>query len=478
MANYSSALTLAKAIRERKISPVEAVRYTLDRLDRDDQDVNSIVWRRDEEVLAEAREAEAAVMRGAPLPPFFGVPIAVKDLTEAIGQPWTSGSRAAVNRVGRFDAPVVQKMREAGFLFIGRSNSPEFGTLPTTENLVFGATRNPWDLTRTPGGSSGGAAAAVAAGFITIAHASDGGGSIRIPAACCGLVGLKPSRGRIPRGPIVSDVLHGFSQDGCVSRDIADTAAFLDAVAHNAPNAWHNAPLPAQAFSQALAVKPPKLRIGFTAEGPVPASPDTQIIDGLHRTVDLLTKLGHEVFPATPAPWRENPQQVGDDFITLWTSGMVYADGIDWTLAEPHNRKLFERSRLVSTYDYVKSLVRLQIFASRALSSWGQEFDLLLCPTLAMDPPDIGWLKSDEATDPVDLLWRATHMVPYTGWCNVSGQPAISLPVDLSPTGLPLGIQLVSAPWREDLLIQVGKQLEDAVGWQHRLPVTLKPARI
>jgi amidase len=471
MEPFTSALALARAIRNRDLSPVEAVESCLARLDAHDGDLNSIIWRRDEAVLAEARAAEAAVMRGDALPPFHGVPIPIKDLTEVAGQPWMSGSRATLDRVGRFDAPVVGRMREAGFLFIGRSNSPEFGTLPVTENAAFGATRNPWNKAHTPGGSSGGAAAAVAAGLVPIAHASDGGGSIRIPAACTGLVGLKPSRGRIPRGPIVSDVLHGFSQDGCLATNVADAAAYLDAVAHNLPNAWHNAPLPAKPFVKSLVEKAPKLRIGFTTQGPVPAAPAPHIVQAMEKTAALLESFGHSVFPAMPEPWKENPRQVGDDFITMWASGMVYADPIDWSRAEPHNRKLLDRSRLLSTYDYVKALVRLHIFASRVLMSWGKDFDLLLTPTLAIDPPKIGWLGIDEAVDPVALLWRCTDMVPYSGWCNVSGQPAISLPVATSPSGLPVGVHLAAAPWREDLLLQVAAQLEGALGWQKKLPI-------
>lgn len=463
---FTTALSLAEAIKKRKISPVEIVRHTLQQLDAGDRAINSIIWRRDEEVLEEAKRAEDCVMRGDRLAPFHGVPIPIKDLTEAAQQPWTSGSRACLNRVGQSDAPIVKKMRDAGFLFIGRSNSPEFGTLPTTENLAYGATRNPWNLAHTPGGSSGGGAAAVAAGFVTIAHASDGGGSIRIPASCTGLVGLKPSRGRIPRGAPVSDVLHGLPQDGCISRSIRDSAVFLDAVSHNSPESWHNAPLPSRPFLDSLSEKPPRLRIGFTTEAPVPARPADHIIEALESTAKLLESLGHTVFPATLHPWREFKQQTGQDFITLWTSGLVYVDGIDWSLAEPHNRKLLEKSRLQSTFDYIKALVRLQVFASSTLTHWGRDFDLLLTPTIALDPPRIGWLASDESTNPVDLLWRATEMVPYNSWCNVSGQPAISVPAGRSPSGLPIGVQLIAAPWREDLLLQVGMELEEALGWQ------------
>ena len=463
--DFSSAISLAHAIRNKQISPVEVVKSTLNRLNQIDGLINSIIWRRDEAVLADAKRAEQAVMRGDDLPVFHGVPIPIKDLTEAVDQPWTSGSRACLGRKSITDALIVKKMREAGFLFIGRSNSPEFGTLPTTENLAFGATRNPWNTEHTPGGSSGGAAAAVSAELVTIAHASDGGGSIRIPAACTGLVGLKPSRGRIPRGPLVSDVLHGFPQDGCITRNITDTAFFLDAVSHNAPGSWHNAPLPMRPFAKALHEQRPRLRIGFTAEGPVPARPALHIVEALTKTAQLLASLGHDVYPMTPAVWHEDPQTVGDDFITLWTSGIVYAHGIDTFLLEPHNQKLLERSQQLSTHAYIKALVRLQIFSARCLECWERDFDLLLTPSLAMDPPKIGWLTSNETTDPVSFLWQATEMVPYNSWCNVSGQPAISLPVGFAPSGLPIGVQLVAAPWREDILLQIGLELEKALDW-------------
>jgi amidase len=253
---FASALDLARSIREKELSPLEIVDFYLARIDALNPQLNAVTWRRDDALRAEAKAAEAALMRGEARGPFFGVPIAIKDLTFVEGWPITFGSRSAEHNVTSFTATVVQRYIEAGFLLECRTNSPEFGIMPVAENRLWGATRNPWDLARTPGGSSGGSAAAVAAGMAPIAHANDGGGSIRIPAACCGLVGLKPSRGRVSSGPLVSDVMHGGAVEGCVSHTVADTAAVLDVLSAPDPSAWYNAPAPERPFAQEVGAKP------------------------------------------------------------------------------------------------------------------------------------------------------------------------------------------------------------------------------
>lgn len=462
-----SALSLAAAIRAKRLSPVEAVQLSLERMDRLNPKIGAVCWRNDEKTLLEAKAKERAVMQGDDLPPFHGVPILVKDLTETLGQPWRSASRAT-KREPKYDAPVVARMRQAGFVFVGRSTSPEFGTLPVTESALYGVTRNPWNLDHTPGGSSGGAAAAVASGMVPIAHASDGGGSIRIPAACTGLVGLKPSRGRIPRGPLVTDVLHGFSQDGCVAKTTADVASFLDSSVYLASGAWHTAPLPDRPYRLAITEKLPRLRIGWTLDSAVPAQADDEPQRALALAVATLAKLGHQVFPVTLPVWKENPKQVGDDFITMWSSGMAYIQPLEWELAEPHNRALFQLAKSLSIADYIAALTRLQVFATRTLAHFGSDFDVLLTPSMAMEPPRLGWLGQEHSQDPIALLWRCTAMVPYNGWCNVSGQPAISLPVHIAKSGLPIGVQCVAAPWREDLLLQLSQELENTLNWQER----------
>ncbi len=460
-----SALAIAAAIKARKISPVEVARHFLEQVDRLNPEINAFVWRRDEALLEEAKAAEEAVMRGDELPLFHGVPIPLKDLAEAVGHQVTHGSRAAKNKVGRIDTAAVALLRKAGFIFMGRTNSPEFGTLPVTENILHGATRNPHDVTRTPGGSSGGAAAAVAAGMAPIAHASDGGGSIRIPASCCGLVGLKPSRGRIAKGPLVSEVMHGFTTDGCVSRGVADTAAVLDALTTYDPAAWMTLPTPNQSYLSCLNEKLPRLRIGFSVEGPYTGvSLDQSCIDAVTRTATILSELGHDVRPVK-VDWPQVDKPLSRDFISVWCTGAAYQQVQDWSEVEPLNQALKEMCHSQSSYDYIQAVLRLQVFARKILATWGENFDLLLSPTLAIEPPPIGWLYASGLKDVEDLLWRCTEMVPFTGWCNVTGQPAISLPTYTAPSGLPIGVQIVAAPAREDLLLMLGAELEEVCGW-------------
>ncbi len=460
-----TALELAQAIRTKAVSPVEVAREYLAVCDRRNPGLNALVWRRDAELLEEARAAEDAVMRGDPLGPFHGVPIPIKDLTETLGQPTTHGSLAAKQKLGRFDASSVTQMRKAGFLFMGRSNSPEFGTLPVTENKIFGATRNPWNPERTPGGSSGGAAAMVAAGMAPIAHASDGGGSIRIPASCCGLVGLKASRGRIPKGPWLSEILHGFSTDGCVSTNVADTAAMLDALNHWDPKAWTGVQIPPVPFSESTKLRAPRVRIGYTTTSPLAVKPEQSAVDAVTKTATVLSALGFAVEEAK-VPWPMAPQQLEADFLTVWATSSAYLDLPDWTDVEDVNKSLLAQAKAQSSHDYIKSLIRLQIFSRQLLNLWGSEFDVLLTPTIAMEPPKIGWIHEGP-----DVMHRAVEMVPYSGWINVTGQPAISIPMHVAASGLPVGVQLIGAPWRDDLILQIAQELEEATMWYASLPV-------
>ncbi len=460
-----SALELAAAIRKREISPVEVARDYLAECDRRNPELNALVWRRDAELLAEAKIAEDAAMKGGDLPPFHGVPIPIKDLSETQGQPITHGSLAAKNKMGRWDSSAVRQMRLAGFLFMGRSNSPEFGTLPVTENRIFGATRNPWNPEHTPGGSSGGAAAMVAAGMAPIAHASDGGGSIRIPASCCGLVGLKASRGRIPKGPWLSEILHGFSTDGCVSTTVADTAAMLDVLNHWDPNAWTGVQKPKIAFAVSSKERAPRVRIGFTTSSPLQVKPEQSAIDAVTKTATVLNEMGYAVSEAR-VTWPLSAEQLEKDFLTVWATGSAYLDFPDWTEVEDVNKGLLARAKAQSSHDYIQALVRLQLFSRQLLNSWGETFDVLLTPTIAREPPKIGWIHEGK-----DVMHRAAEMVPYSGWINVTGQPAISVPMHIAASGLPVGVQLVGAPWRDDLILQIARELEEATLWNAHLPV-------
>jgi amidase len=473
MSVFDSALSLAAAIRRKEVSPLEAVDHYLARVDARNGELNAFVWRRDDDLRKEARAAGERLAKASSsdeLPPFFGVPLPIKDLTEVLGEPVTHGSRVARSKIGRYDSTVIAQFRKAGFLFMGRTNSPEFGILPVTENKLYGATRNPWDLSRTPGGSSGGAAAAVAAGLAPIAHASDGGGSIRIPAACCGLVGLKPSRARVPKGPYVSEIMHGLSTDGCVSTTVADTAALLDAIAFRDPNAWYGVEKPAVPYLEASRRLPPRLRIAVARKGPIDVPTAPSCAAAVDHAATLLAEMGHEVVEKAP-DWQGLSEQLAQDFFTIWVTSSAYMDFPDFSEAEDLSAGLHRLGMRQSTADYIKAVMRMQIFSRRVTASFGRDFDVLLTPSTAMEPPPIGWVYDTTETDPLRILWRCTEMVPFSSWCNVTGQPAISLPTQVAPSGLPVGVQLVAPPLREDLLLQLGQQLESALQWQRRLPV-------
>ncbi len=465
---FCSALELADAIRNKKISPVEVVDSYLDRIDRLNVDLNAVTWRRDDEVRKEAREAEAALMRGEARGPFFGVPVPIKDLTDVAGWPITFGSRAALDRVATVTAAVVAALERAGCLLLCRTNTPEFGILPVTENQAYGATRNPWDLSRTPGGSSGGAAACVAAGLAPMAHGNDGGGSIRIPASCCGLVGLKPSRGRVSWGPLVCDVMHGGAVEGVLTRTVADTAAVLDVISQPDPLAWYNAPAPERPFREEVGASPGRLRIAFTTEAPtgVPVAPEC--IEAVKRTAALLEDLGHDVFEGKP-DWPE-AGEILPAFLAVWNTGLAYWDVSDWDRVEPLSAAMREQAMATDSISYVQALARLQMMSRRIVASWGRDFDVLVTPTIAIVPPEIGMLYEGAEDDPLLPIMKAGDMAAFTPLFNVTGQPGISLPLHWTDAGVPVGVQFVGGPWAEAELIRLASQLEEAVPWRERRP--------
>lgn len=465
---FVSGLEMAAAIRSGDLDPVEAVDACLSRIDSLNPKLNAVIWRCDEQARAEAARAREAIARKQPLGPLHGVPIPIKDLTDVAGWNTTFGSRAGLGRVSSFTAHVAQALRDAGAILLCRTNTPEFGTVCVTENEAHGSTRNPWNPEHSPGGSSGGAAAAVASGMAPLAHANDGGGSIRIPASCCGLVGLKPSRGRVPMGPMVSDVMHGGAVEGTVTRTVADTAAALDAISRFDEGAWYNAPAPQRPFLQEVGAAPGRLRIAYTCGAPTGVPVAGECVKAVEKTARLLESLGHEVFEGAP-DWPE-PSDVLPPFMVVWNTGSAYWDVHDWACIEPLNAAMREQARAMSSLDYVEGLVRLQIMSRRLVASWGRKFDLLLTPTLADEPPRVGSLWEGVETDPMTPLLRAGDLCPFTPLFNVSGQPAISLPMHWSAAGLPVGVQLVGKPWGEAQLLRVASQLEQAQPWRDRKP--------
>jgi amidase len=468
---WLDAVDQAGLVASGQVSPSELLEAAIERIDRIDPALNAVTMR----WFDHARETAA---RELPRGPFRGVPFLLKDLyAEYAGQPISNGNIAL--KQGRFiaeaDITLVSRYRAAGLVIAGRTNSPELGSVPTTEPVAWGPTRNPWDTTRTPGGSSGGAAAAVASGMVPFAHASDGGGSIRIPASCCGLVGLKPSQGRITLGPLRDE--SGLSVQHCVSRTVRDSATLLDATRGPGVGDTVIAPAPARPYVEELGLDPGPLRIGILEHHPHGGTLDPECAAAARNVGALLESLGHGVEPGWPKALEDSSS--GTTFGALWSAAMgVSRRRIEEMLGrtlrddemEPMNRVQAEYAAHFSAVDYALALSAVGQFR-RAIQSWWYEgWDLLLTPTLAELPLKLGTLVND-AEDPMAIMRRAGEFVPFTPPFNMSGQPAISLPIEWTDEGLPVGVQLVAAYGREDLLIRVASQLEEAKPWAGRTPV-------
>jgi amidase len=395
------------------------------------------------------------------------------------GEPFHEGM-ALLKRIGwseDFETSLARRFREAGLVVLGKTNTPELGIVPTTEPLAYGPSRNPWDTTRSTGGSSGGSAAAVAAGLVPVAHANDGGGSIRIPASECGLVGLKPSRARVSSGPEFGDVMGGLTCELVVSRSVRDTAAVLDAVHGMEPGDPYTAPAPARPYVEELTVSPGSLRIGILTEAPgrtVKVHPEC--VDATDQAGKLLESLGHVVERSYPSAV-DDPAYVGN-FITCWASGAAW--NLDYWIrrtgteigpddVEPLTWALAEMGRQVTGVQFQQALDLFSVFTRRMGQWWADGNDLLLTPTITEPPPELAQFATTPE-NPLNGLFRASPIVQFTVPFNVTGQPAISLPLFWNEDGLPIGIQLVAAYGREDLLVQVAAQLEVAQPWVDRRP--------
>jgi amidase len=462
---------LAGLIRSGELSAREVVESSLRRIDALEPTINAFTHVAHESALA----AADAVKPGDPRP-FAGVPMAIKDNRPVAGMPLTMGSDLFANVVPPHDSYCVRRLREAGFVLVGKTTMPEMGILPTTETRRFGPTHNPWNLDRTPGGSSGGSAAAVAAGMVPIAHGNDGGGSIRIPAACCGLVGLKPARGRVSVGP---DGGQSFLvTDGVLTRDVADTIAALDILEGYEPGDATWAPPPAAPYAElaAPATDPPAgLRIGVALNPPLDGaelSPD--VVDAVQRAAALLQSLGHELIETEP-PW--SGLDLLPDFTRAFGPQVSMTTVIGGMLAgreptaddvEPLTWLMYERARAQDTLTGLLAQGRLESVA-RSVVAFLSQFDALLTPALARSPVPIGEIHG-RGPDPEGNYRRSGGFTPFTAMLNVTGQPAISLPLFHDAAGLPLAVQLVGPPAREEILLQLALQLEAALPWSGRRP--------
>lgn len=466
----------ADLVRRKEVTAVELLEAAIERIEATDPALNAVVIRWFDEARETAAAIDAGMGRGVD-GTFAGVPFLLKDLWATYaGQPMSNGNAAmkAALPVADADTTLVGRFRDAGLVTAGRTNSPELGSVPTTEPAAWGPTHNPWDVTRTPGGSSGGAAAAVAAGMVPIAHASDGGGSIRIPASCCGLVGLKPSQGRITLGPSRDE--SGLSVELCVSRTVRDTAAMLDAVRGPGVGDTVIAPPPVRPYVEELNADPGRLRIGVLDHHPLGLEIDPECTTAARAAAALLESLGHSVEESFPAALAD--PESARRFNAMWATNMSASivrigELIGRTVTvddvEPFNWALGTNGRSLSATDYALALAASTAFRRAVQQWWADGFDLLLTPTLGDPPPKLGELAFDPA-NPQAYGRRVGRFVPFTTAFNASGLPAISLPLHRTPDGVPVGVQLVAAYGREDVLIRVASQLEHASPWAHLRP--------
>lgn len=467
---FTSAMDQAALVRSGDVSSRELVQASLAAIDRMNDDLNAVVTRCDERALSEAGAVSAGDER-----PLAGVPLLVKDLAATTeGVRTTMGMRALGEWVPDRDSATVRRLRAAGAIVVGKTNLPEMGILPVSEPLRFGPARNPWDTSRTPGGSSGGSAAGVASGMVAIAHGNDGGGSIRIPASCCGLVGLKPSRGRVSWGPLLSELASGFATDGVLTRAVRDSALGLDLLAGYETGDPYWAPDPSAPFLEAVDREPGKLRVAFTVDSPNGVPVDPNCVAATRRAAELLESLGHEV----------NEVQIEADegyvtnFVTVWiagtaneveTWGRLAGQELDIEQLEPLSRQMYDMSLQMSATDYLRSLDWLHDYSRELVAMW-DGIDVLLTPTLALPPIEIGALEPKEGEQPIQMLMNSAGWVPFTPVWNVTGQPAVSLPLHQTDSGLPVGVQFVGPPAGEELLISLSAQIEAAAPWADRRP--------
>ncbi len=461
---FPTAIDVAAQIRSGEVTPLEWLEECLMRIDQRDPELNAVIWRDDKAARSEAESIGRRLAAGEDVGPFAGVPFAVKDLTRAKGQPATYGSYGASLASADEDELVIAALRRAGFVACCRTNAPEFGPLPVTENARYGITRNPWDHTRTPGGSSGGSAAAVASGMLPVAHANDGGGSIRIPASCCGLVGLKPSRWRVPS---VTPGWFGMSVEGVECHTVADAAAILDCISQPDPLVWEYAPAPDRPFADEVGADPGRLRVALLTTSALGIPVDPACAEAVERTGHALEHLGHHVSVLDTDVL--DPAIVGPFLHVVNTAYGAY-DDIDWEKVEPHNAAGRAAGEAVDGITLIATLNQVRRSTRPIVARWGTEFDVLVTPTMAIQPPAAGAVLAEADADPHGLSLTVLGMVAFTSPFNVSGQPAVSLPLHQSDDGIPIGVQLVGGPWGEALLLRLAAQLESAAPWRDRHP--------
>ncbi len=468
---FRPASELAGMVRAGEVSASELVGLSLQRIEELNPRLNAFVEVDGERALAAAARVEPGDAR-----PFAGVPIAIKNNRAVKDLRLTYGCSLMAEHVADYDHNVTRRLKDAGFIVVGSTTLPEYGILPVSEARLFGPTRNPWDLERTPGGSSGGSAAAVASGMVPVAHGNDGGGSVRIPAACCGLVGLKPTRGRISAAPELGESLLGI--DGMLTRTVADTAAILDVLEGYEPGDASWAPPPAEPFAAAALREPRGLRIAATTLPPIPeAAVDPLCAGAVSDATDLLRELGHTVEEVDP-PWQMPGIQelFGAVFSTHISLSIAYSAivaGREPTAAdmEPMSWAIYSMIGHLNAVEGMGATVRLEALM-RQLVAFLEGYDVLLTPALAQRPLPLGTLDTG-VPEPMRTFTRSGLFTPFTPIFNASGQPGIFVPLLEGEDGLPLGVQLVGRPAGEAQLLALATQLEVARPWAgRRAPVS------
>lgn len=458
----------AELVHNKEVKPIELVDAAIDRIEQVNPAINAVIT----PMFDEARSAANAKL---PDGPFSGVPFLLKDLLASYaGVRMASGSAFLRDFIPEDDSELVSRYKRAGLVILGKTNTPEYGIMPTTEPVFFGPTRNPWDTTRATGGSSGGSAAAVASGMVPFAHGNDGGGSIRIPASCCGLFGLKPTRARNPLGPNFGDMFSGLVAEHALTRSVRDSAALLDATSGPDLGDPYWAPPPARPFINEVGADPGKLRIAFTATAPGSAPIHPDCVSAVNEAARLCSNLGHIVTEAAP---KIDGEMLVPMFMTLWSAGCT------WTIDsmalytrqeaiaekfEPATWALYQMGRQQTGSSYLLALQWLQR-TSRDVAHFMQDYDVWLTPTLGEPPLPLGSFDSTPE-DPMAGMRKAAQFVPFTPICNATGQPAMSMPLFWNDQGLPIGTHFVGRFGDEATLFRLAAQLEEAQPWASRRP--------
>jgi amidase len=463
-------LEMADLIRRKEVKPIELVEAAIHQIERLNPRLNAVVLPLYDQARSQAREEDKI-----PAGPFRGVPYLIKDILAAYaGAPLTSGCAFLRNYIPNQDSELICRLKRAGLIIVGKTNTPELGLLATTEPRLFGPTRNPWNTTRTAGGSSGGACAAVAAGMVPMAHANDGGGSIRIPASCCGVFGLKPTRARITLAPDLGEIMGGLVVEHAVTRSVRDSAALLDATAGPAPGDPYWAPPPARSYLDEVKTEPGKLHIALI-KIPVTGTPvHPDCLQAVEDAARLCTSLGHIVVEDSPAL---NGELFAQTFMVVWAAGcaatiegwaQILKRVPDESDFEPLTWHLYQTGKQISASHYLLAQNTLQAFA-REVGRFMQRHDVVLTPTLAEPPLPLGSFDSPPL-NPFEVQQRLATFVPFCPLANVTGQPAMSVPLYWNGEGLPIGTQFIGRYGDEATLFRLAAQLEAARPWRDKRP--------